>query len=205
MLVSVVSSVPPPARDRRTDRRSEVRTGKEATGQRWRRRVLGRLKWPLMAARPSPRLRRLPRLEVAPMIDADNERASDGRRRRQWATAAGDQIGDDYVLSSVPSSLTFTHSIRLSLSLIHFRRDIRSRRGPLLGGRGGGAWHHGVHHVQIGADNQLHQIPDGALRGLLRGVRGNWEVRTEDKCWNVGSFFRGRVSCQRAAVVPAIV
>ena len=128
-----------------------------------------------------PRLRRLPRLEVAPMIDADNERASDGRQGRQWATtAAGDQIGDDYVLSSVPSS--HFHPLNPSLSLIHFRRDIRSRRGPLLGGRGGGAWHHGVHHVQIGADNQLHQIPDRALRGLLRGVRGNWEVRTEDKC-----------------------
>ena len=107
--------------------------------------------------------------------------AGDGRK------AVGDQIGDDYVLSSVPSSRF--HPLNPSLSLIHFRRDIRSRRGPLLGGRGGGAWHHGVHHVQIGADNQLHQIPDRALRGLLRGVRGNWEVRTEDKCWNAGSFF----------------
>ena len=52
------------------------------------------------------------------MIDADNERASDGDggggSGRRDGGAAGDQIGDDYVLSpSLP--LTFTHSIHLSL------------------------------------------------------------------------------------------
>ena len=113
------------------------------------------------------RLRRLPRLELAPMIDADNE-----RRLRE----GGGRL--DRRLPPPPHSLF--HPLYPSLPLIHFRRDTRSwRRDPLrLGGRGG-AWHHGVHHVQIGADDQLDQVSDGAVRGLLRGVRGDRQVRIE--------------------------
>ena len=103
------------------------------------------------------------------MIDADNE-----RRLRE----GGGRL--DRRLPPPPHSLF--HPLYPSLPLIHFRRDTRSwRRDPLrLGGRGG-AWHHGVHHVQIGADDQLDQVPDGAVRGLLRGVRGDRQVRMEKK------------------------
>ena len=31
--------------------------------------------------------------------------------------------------------------------------------------------------VQAGADDQLDQVPGGAVRGLLRGLRGDWKVR----------------------------
>ena len=48
------------------------------------------------------------------MIDADNERASDGGEAVGDDATAGDQIGDDYLLSSF-LPLTFTHSIHLSL------------------------------------------------------------------------------------------
>ena len=83
--------VPPPARDRRTDAPKSERTGKEATGQRWRR-VLGRLKWPLMAARPSPSLAptSTPTSFRSRADDRCRQRAGERRRRRggQWATAA---------------------------------------------------------------------------------------------------------------------
>ena len=85
------SSRRPAACTRSADRRSEVRTGKEATGQRWRR-VLGRLKWPLMAARPSPSLAptSTPTSFRSRADDRCRQRAGERRRRRgrQWATAA---------------------------------------------------------------------------------------------------------------------
>ena len=104
---------PPPARDRRTDRRSEVRTGKEATGQRWRRRVLGRLKWPLMAARPSPSLAPTSTPTSFRSRADDRCRQRAGERVTTVGKAVGDQIGDDYVLSSSLLSLSPTQSTSL--------------------------------------------------------------------------------------------
>ena len=74
-----------------------------------------------------------------------------------------------------------------SLSPIRFRRGgIRRLRDPLPGGRGDAApKRNGVHHVQTGADHQLDQVPHRAVRGLLRGVRGDRKVSREG---NFGKF-----------------
>ena len=87
------------------------------------------------------------------------------------------------------SSPHLTHSNDL-FSPIHFRRGgIRSLRDPLPGGRGDAApLHNGVHHVQISADYQLDQVPDRAVRGLLRGVRGDRKVRRDREIPGIQSF-----------------